>query len=62
MTHAERVPQLRIVVPYLEDVWGAYMGSTRRVYDYLVAELESVRGRVDEFKGELESWKEVALM
>ena len=62
LTHAERVPQLRIVVQYLEDVWGAYMGSTRRVYDYLVAELESVRGRVDEFKGELESWKEVALM
>jgi hypothetical protein len=62
LTHAERVPQLRIVVPYLEDVWGAYTGSTRQVYDYLAGELESVRGRVDEFKGELESWKEMALM
>ncbi len=62
LMHAERVPQLRIVVPYLEDVWGGYLGSTRRVYDYLAGELELVRGHVDEAKGQLESWREMALM
>ena len=61
LMHVEGIPQLRVVIPYLEDFWGAYGASTRRVYDHLTGELSLVREHVGELKADLESWKKMAL-
>jgi len=61
LRHADGAPQLRVMVPFLEDVFGSYVTATRQVYSLLSNELGLVRGHVDEFKVELEYWRELAL-
>ena len=61
LRHADGVPQLRVMIPFLEDVFGSYVTATRQVYSLLSNELGLVRGHVDEFKVELEYWRELAL-